>query len=160
MNSPVNVQGEHLLLVVIIQLILIVAAARAFGMMFRYLGQPQVCGEIAAGLILGPSLFGHFLPDLFQQVFPPSVGPVFGIMSQIGLILLMFLIGLEFDFSHLRTYGHVSLSISLAGIVLPFSLGGIRARRGPPCPPRPLGGGPWCAGASAIDRRSGLRTAF
>src|SRR6267378_3854416 len=123
MNSPANAQVEHVLLIVIIQLIVIVAAARIFGVIFRYLGQPQVCGEIAAGLILGPSLFGHFFPHLFRQVFQPSVGLVFSILSQIGLILLMFLIGLEFDFSHLRTHGHVALSVSLAGILLPVGLG-------------------------------------
>ena len=123
MNSPVNAQIEHALLVVIIQLVLIIAAARLFGVIFRYLGQPQVCGEIAAGIILGPSLFGRLFPSLFQHVFQPSVGLVFSILSQIGLILLMFLIGLQFDFSHLRTHGHVALSISLAGIILPFGLG-------------------------------------
>jgi Kef-type K+ transport system membrane component KefB len=60
---------------------------------------------------------------LFPQVFQPSVGFVFNILSQIGLILLMFLIGLEFDFSHLRTHGCVAFSISLASIILPFGLG-------------------------------------
>src|SRR5207248_1316121 len=123
MNSPVNAQMEHLLLIVIVQLIIIVAAARIFGVIFRYLGQPQVCGEIAAGLILGPSLFGRLFPNLFGQVFQPSVALVFSMLSQIGLLLLMFLIGLEFDFSHLRTHGHIALSISLAGIILPFRLG-------------------------------------
>jgi Kef-type K+ transport system membrane component KefB len=123
MNSPVNAQMEHLLLIVIVQLIIIVAAARIFGVIFRYLGQPQVCGEIAAGLILGPSLFGRLFPNLFGQVFQPSVALVFSMLSQIGLILLMFLIGLEFDFSHLRSHGHIALSISLAGIILPFGLG-------------------------------------
>jgi len=123
MNSPVNAQIEHALLIVIIQLVLIIASARLFGVIFRYLGQPQVCGEIAAGLILGPSLFGRFFPRLFLHVFQPSVGLVFSILSQIGLILLMFLIGLQFDFSHLRTHGHVALSISLGGIILPFGLG-------------------------------------
>ena len=123
MHSPVSAQVENILLIVIIQLVIIMAAARVFGVIFRYLGQPQVCGEIAAGLILGPSLFGHFFPHLFRQVFQPSVGLVFSILSQIGLILLMFLIGLEFDFSHLRTHGHVALSVSLAGILLPFGLG-------------------------------------
>jgi Kef-type K+ transport system membrane component KefB len=128
MNSPVNPQVEHVLLVVIIQLVLIIAAARLFGVIFRHLGQPQVCGEIAAGIILGPSLFGRFFPSLFLQVFQPSVALVFSILSQIGLILLMFLIGLQFDFSHLRTHGHVALSISLAGIILPFGLGLALAR--------------------------------
>ncbi len=91
MHSPVSAQVENILLIVIIQLVIIMAAARVFGVIFRYLGQPQVCGEIAAGLILGPSLFGHFFPHLFRQVFQPSVGLVFSILSQIGLILLMFL---------------------------------------------------------------------
>ena len=100
MNSPVNAQIEHLLLIVIIQLVLIIAAARLFGVIFRNLGQPQVCGEIAAGIILGPSLFGRFFPGRFLHVFQSSVGPSFSILSQIGLILLMFLIGLQFDFSH------------------------------------------------------------
>jgi Kef-type K+ transport system membrane component KefB len=128
MNSPVNAQIEQVVIIVIIQLVLIIASARFFGVIFRYLGQPQVCGEIAAGIILGPSLFGRFFPSLFLQVFQPSVGLVFSVLSQIGLILLMFLIGLQFDFSHLRTHGHVALSISLAGIILPFGLGFAVAR--------------------------------
>src|SRR2546425_452161 len=98
MNSPASAQVESVLLTVIVQLIVIMAAARSFGTIFRrYLGQPQVCGEIAAGLILGPSLFGRLSPNLFEQVFRPSVGPIFSVLSQLGLILLMFLIGLEFD---------------------------------------------------------------
>jgi hypothetical protein len=100
MNSPVNAQIEHLLLIVIIQLVFIIAAARLFGVIFRYLGQPPVCGEIAAGIILGPSLFGLFFAGPFLHMFQSSVGPSFSILSQIGLILLMFLIGLQFDFSH------------------------------------------------------------
>ena len=128
MNSPVNAQIEHLLLIVILQLAIIIAAARLFGVIFRYLGQPQVCGEIAAGIILGPSLFGRFFPGPFLHVFQPSVGPAFSILSQVGLTLLMFLIGLQFDFSHLRTHGHVALSISLAGIILPFGVGLALAR--------------------------------
>ena len=124
MNSPASAQVESVLLTVLVQLIVIMAAARIFGAIFhRYLGQPQVCGEIAAGLILGPSLFGRFFPNLFEQVFRPSVGPIFTVLSQLGLILLMFLIGLEFDFGHLRSHGHVAVSISLAGILLPFALG-------------------------------------
>jgi Kef-type K+ transport system membrane component KefB len=114
---------ENVLLIVIIQLIVIVAAARFFGGLFRRMGQPLVCGEIAAGLILGPSFFGGMFPTVFHRVFNPSVGQVFAIMSQIGLILLMFLIGLEFDFGHLTENRSTALSISVVGIVLPFSLG-------------------------------------
>jgi Kef-type K+ transport system membrane component KefB len=121
--SPTGGHTENILLIVIIQLIVIVAVSRIFGSLFRRMGQPLVCGEIAAGLILGPSFFGGMFPHLFHLVFNPSVGQIFAIMSQIGLILLMFLIGLEFDFGHLRNNRGTALSISMAGIILPFSLG-------------------------------------
>ncbi len=114
---------ENILLIVILQLVVIIAAARVFGNIFRRLGQPQVCGEIAAGLILGPSLLGGVFPALFARIFDPAVGPVFTVMSQLGLVLLMFLIGLEFDFGHLQDRRKAAVSISLAGIVLPFGLG-------------------------------------
>ena len=126
--SPTGAQTENILLIVIVQLIIIVAASRFFGGLFRRMGQPLVCGEIAAGLILGPSFFGGMFPHLFHRVFDPSVGQIFSMMSQIGLILLMFLIGLEFDFGHLSNNRGTALSISLAGIILPFSLGFLLGR--------------------------------
>jgi Kef-type K+ transport system membrane component KefB len=119
---------EHIVLAVLIQIIVILAAARSFGVLFQKFGQPQVCGEIAAGLILGPSLFGRLFPNVFHAIFNPQVGPIFSMFSHVGLILLLFLIGLEFDFSHLRTHGRKAFSISLAGIVLPFTLGLLTAR--------------------------------
>jgi Kef-type K+ transport system membrane component KefB len=121
--SPTSGRIENILLIVLVQLVVIIAAARLFSLLFRRLGQPLVCGEIAAGLVLGPSVFGGIFPSLFHRVFDPAVGPVFSVMSQIGLILLMFLIGLEFDFGHLKQNGRAAFSISAAGIVLPFGLG-------------------------------------
>lgn len=122
-SSPVNPHIENILLLVIIQLMVIMAASRIFGYLFRRIGQPHVCGEIAAGLILGPSLFGRFFPEASQAIFAPSVGPILSIISQLGLVLLMFLIGLEFDFGHLRNNRGTALSISLAGMIVPFLLG-------------------------------------
>jgi Kef-type K+ transport system membrane component KefB len=123
MHSPVDASVEALLLQVLMQLILIIAAARVAGVVFRKLGQPQVCGEVAAGLILGPSLLGKIAPDLFKTVFATSTGPILNIVSQLGLILLMFLVGLEFDFSHLKAHGKTAAATSLAGIALPFAIG-------------------------------------
>src|SRR6266699_4833890 len=122
-SSPVNARVEEVLLTVIAQLVIIIATARFSGNLFRRFGQPVVCGEIAAGLILGPSLFGKFFPGVFHKVFDPSVGPVFSILSQLGLIMLMFLIGLEFDFGHLSDNRRAALSVSMVGIILPFSMG-------------------------------------
>src|SRR5262245_3069746 len=121
--SPTDGHIENILLTVVLQLIVIVAASRVFGALFRRIGQPIVCGEIAAGLALGPSLLGGMFPELFHRVFDPSVSHIFSILSQIGLILMMFLIGLEFDFGHLRKNRGTALGISSAGILLPFILG-------------------------------------
>jgi Kef-type K+ transport system membrane component KefB len=126
--SPLGAQTENVLLIVLIQMIVIVTSARLFGVVFRRMGQPQVCGEIAAGLILGPSVFGGLFPNLFQIVFDPSVGQVFAILSQIGLILLMFLIGLEFDFGHLVDGRRTAVSVSAVGVILPFGLGFLLGR--------------------------------
>lgn len=127
MSSPVNVDLEQLLLPVLIQLMVIIGAARLGAILFGRVGQPQVCGEIAAGLLLGPSLFGGLFPDLFAHVFDPSTGNAISLLSQLGLVLLMFLIGLEFDFGHLRGNSQGAATISASGIVVPFALGVVLA---------------------------------
>src|SRR5262249_40774286 len=130
-----RVSVEDVLLPVLIQLVVILLAARLFATLFRRLGQPAVVGEIVAGLVLGPSLLGWLSPDLFRAVFRPEIHGlpaalseqvirwVFSMLSQIGLIFLLFLIGLEFDFGHIRHSGKASLAISLSGVIAPFVLG-------------------------------------
>ena len=80
-------------------------------------------GEIAAGIFLGPSFFGHFFPELSRRIFDPAVGDVFGVLSQLGLILLLFVVGLEFDFSHLRMNSRSTILIAITGILVPFGMG-------------------------------------
>lgn len=130
-----QVPVEEMLLPILIQLVIIIVAARAFAVAFHFLGQPNVVGEIAAGVVLGPSVFGYFFPTLFETVFRPILpnvpaevsNAVFGwsftTLSQLGLIFLLFLVGLEFDFSHLRWHGRAALAISAAGVAVPFVLG-------------------------------------
>jgi Kef-type K+ transport system membrane component KefB len=108
---------------IVLPLAMILAAARLFGALFRRLGQPRVCGEIAAGLALGPSLLGGMLPAVHAAVFPASAAPVFGALSEIGVVLLMFLVGLNTQLSELRARKGATCAISLAGIVVPFVLG-------------------------------------
>jgi Kef-type K+ transport system membrane component KefB len=119
---------EQTLFTVILQLTIIIVTARVFAALFQKAGQPGVCGEMAAGLILGPSLFGKLFPHLFRSIFDPSVAHTITIFSQIGLVLLLFLIGMEFEFNHLRTYGRKAVSISVAGILMPFGCGLLLAR--------------------------------
>jgi len=121
-------ETEHRLLLVLMQLILIIAAARICAAVFRRLGQPAAVGEIAAGLILGPSVLGKlesagWIPHVSSFIFDARVEPIFQVISQLGLILLLFLIGLEFDFGHLRRRARAAAAISIMGIVTPFVLG-------------------------------------
>lgn len=127
---------ERVLLPVLVQLIVILLAARLFAFIFRRLGQPSVVGEIAAGLVLGPSVLGRLSPDVMEFIFHPQLGPgvnpaladatlnwILQTLSHLGLIFLLFLVGLEFDYSHLRVRGKSAAAISLAGIALPFAFG-------------------------------------
>ena len=118
-------ETEKLVSFTLIELIAILAGARLSGKLARLLGQPRVVGEIIGGLILGPSLFGKLFPNQFEFVFH-SISPVpLVILSQIGLSLLMFQIGLEFDFSHLKEKQNRAavFSVSAAGIALPLAFG-------------------------------------
>jgi Kef-type K+ transport system membrane component KefB len=135
LTSLRHLSVEEVVLPVLVQLAVIILVARIFAMVFRRLGQPTVVGEIVAGLVLGPSVLGRLWPQLFEAVFhpgipgvPPPVGDaligwILTALSQLGLVFLLFLIGLEFDFSFLRWHGKSALAISLAGVILPFALG-------------------------------------
>jgi Kef-type K+ transport system membrane component KefB len=118
-------QAEHLLFFVLLQLIIMVGAARLLNGLFRRLGQPGVIGEIVAGLMLGPSLFGHFFPGTSAALFGTTASPPIVILSQIGLILLMFQIGADFEFGHLKAARNrrATVSVALASICVPFALG-------------------------------------
>ncbi|HEX9730509.1 MAG TPA: cation:proton antiporter [Thermoanaerobaculia bacterium] len=105
------------------QLIVILAVARLGAWVAGRLGQPTVVGEIAGGLLLGPSLLGRLAPELFAAVFPLAAEPTLKVLGELGLVFLMFLIGLEFHFGHLRDMGRTALAVSVAGIAAPFLLG-------------------------------------
>ncbi len=115
--------SEALLLVVLVQLAVILSAARLGAWLFARLGQPAVVGEIAAGLALGPSLLGRLAPELAGRLFAPATDPVFQMLGQLGLVFLMFLIGMGFDFGHLRSLRGPAAAVAGAGIALPFALG-------------------------------------
>ena len=122
--SPVGASAEQLVLHLLFQLIAILTATRLVATAARRLGQTDVSGEILAGLLLGPSLLGALAPGALAWLFPPLTAPVFTGLSQLGLVLLMFQIGLEFEFGEvLRTQRERVFGISLIGIAVPFALG-------------------------------------
>ena len=116
---------EVLLFFTLLQLTVIVLAARIGGEIALRIGQSAAVGEIIVGILLGPSLFGLLAPELFQYVFHSGAPEPMQMLSQIGLVLLMFQIGLEFDFSHLneRRNRKAMLWVAAASMIAPFALG-------------------------------------
>jgi Kef-type K+ transport system membrane component KefB len=113
----------HTLQHVLLALAVVIAAARAVGYLFRRLGQPPVIGEVIAGILLGPSLLGHLWPEAAETVLPASIAPSVRVIAQIGIVLYMFLVGLDLNPAHLRRNPTAVILISNASIVLPFVLG-------------------------------------
>ena len=116
-----NLGGD--ITILLIQIVVVLLAVRLFSFLFRYIGQPGVIGEIVAGIVLGPSLLGYFFPDVFGWLFRPDSLTNLSLISQLGLILFMFVIGMELDFGVIRKKINETLVISHAGILVPFFLG-------------------------------------
>jgi Kef-type K+ transport system membrane component KefB len=127
--TAVGAGAENIVLSLLYQLLMILAVTRIVTWAVQYLGQTDVSGEILAGLLLGPSflqsgLFGSHVQHFIQGLFAPSTAIVFAALAQLGLILLMFQIGLEFEFlTHLGTDKRSIFVISIIGILLPFVMG-------------------------------------
>ena len=121
--SAVFANAQQPLSRLLIQLVVIVVAARAFAMIAARLGQPPVIGEIAAGVLLGPSLLGWLAPGTSAFLFPATSMPTLQLLSQIGVLLFMFVVGLELNPSYLRDKAHVAVAVSHFSIIVPFILG-------------------------------------
>lgn len=109
------------------QIIVVLTAARVVGKIFRRIGQPQVVGEMAAGIILGPSVLGVVAPGVFANIFAPGSLDFLQALSHVGLLVFMFLVGLELDPALLRGRGRAAMIISHTSIAVPFALGTILA---------------------------------
>ncbi len=114
---------SHPLAILLLQIITIIITARLFGWLFRKIGQPSVIGEIIAGIFLGPSVVGMYFPEYSGLLFPPASLGNLQFLSQIGLILFMFVIGMELDLKVLKNKANDAVVISHASIVIPFALG-------------------------------------
>ncbi|NCA21231.1 MAG: cation/H(+) antiporter, partial [Crocinitomicaceae bacterium] len=114
---------QHPLAILLAQIITIILTARLFGWLFMKIGQPSVIGEIIAGIVLGPSLVGYYFPEFSAALFPTQSLGNLQFLSQIGLILFMFVIGMELDLKVLKNKAHDAVVISHASIIIPFALG-------------------------------------
>src|SRR6185369_9311430 len=109
------------------QLAFILATCRVVGLIARRFGQPQVVGEMIAGVVMGPSLFGLLWPAAQAYIFPKASLTITYAVAQIGLVLYMFLIGVEFQVDLIRKRLRSASSVSIAGILTPFTLGSLLA---------------------------------
>jgi Kef-type K+ transport system membrane component KefB len=117
--GPASNALAHLL----VALTAIVVVGRVLRTAFRAIGQPPVIGEVIAGVLLGPSLLGAISPAAYQFVLAPQAVPYLGIVAQLGVVLYMFLVGVELNPDLLRGQVHATVATSHASIVVPFVLG-------------------------------------
>lgn len=122
-RNAFNHNLEHPLAVLLLQILAIVICARVFGFLFNKIGQPTVIGEIVAGIVLGPSLVGAYFPEISAFIFPAASLGNLQFLSQVGLILFMFVIGMELDVNVIRKQARGAVIISHASIIIPFTLG-------------------------------------
>ena len=117
----------HTVVLVLIEILIVIGLSRLVGLGFRWIQQPLVIGEIVAGIMLGPSLFGLVAPQMAAILFPVETIPFLNVLSQVGLIFFMFLIGLELDPKYLKGNLDIAILTSHVSILVPFSLGSLLA---------------------------------
>jgi Kef-type K+ transport system membrane component KefB len=113
----------HPLAILLLQILTIIVVAKIFGFLCRKIGQPSVIGEIIAGIVLGPSFVGMYFPEFSGFLFPKASLGNLQFLSQIGLVLFMFIVGMELDLNVLKKKAHEAIVISHASIIFPFALG-------------------------------------
>jgi Kef-type K+ transport system membrane component KefB len=111
----------------VLQIAVILVAARIVGFLFQKIHQPQVMGEMVAGILLGPSLLGWVAPGVSAALFPPASLSYLNALSQVGLVVFMFVVGLALNPSELHGYGHAAVLTSHVSIAAPFCLGSFTA---------------------------------
>lgn len=125
MEQPFIPAAHHDILVFLIQIALLLLAARAFGEIFQRLGQPSVIGELLAGVVLGPSIVGRLFPFLEEWIIPqtPVQGYLLELIGLLGAMFLLLITGLETDLTLIRRHARTAVGVSLGGIVLSFATG-------------------------------------
>ena len=116
---------RHPVSALLMQVIVILLASRVVGRFLRRTGQPAVVGEMIAGILLGPSLLGWLSPATMTFLFPPQSMSSLGLLSQVGVVIFMFVVGMELSLQHIRQNAHAAVLVSHASIVVPLFLGAL-----------------------------------
>jgi Kef-type K+ transport system membrane component KefB len=122
-KSTMKESVTHPLAILLLQIITIIFSARTIGFLFNKIGQPTVIGEIIAGIFLGPSLLGNWFPEYEAFLFPATSLSNLQFFSQMGLLLFMFVVGMELDLRVLKNKAKDAIVISHASIIIPYTLG-------------------------------------
>lgn len=122
-DAALKLNDRSPLSVLLLQIIVIIVVARFVGGIFRRIGQPPVMGEMVAGIALGPSVLGWLWPQASAFLFPAASMPTLGLLSQLGVVLFMFIVGVELDLQHLRQRASSAVMVSHASIIVPFLFG-------------------------------------
>nr|XP_019049777.1 potassium:hydrogen antiporter [Kwoniella bestiolae CBS 10118]OCF28707.1 potassium:hydrogen antiporter [Kwoniella bestiolae CBS 10118] len=120
--DPTKVDPSNPITLFIIQLFIIIAFTQGLGWAFQYINQPRVIAEVIGGIILGPTVMGR-IPHFTQHIFPPASIPYLNLVANVGLVLFLFVIGVEVDINVMKKNGVACAAISVAGMILPFGLG-------------------------------------
>src|ERR1700691_4972916 len=107
----------------LLQIAVIVGFSRLTASLFRRFSQPQVVGEMAAGVALGPTLFGALAPNAYHSLFSPQSLGFLNALSQVGLVVFIFLVGVRVDFAELRRQSGVAVVTSNISVILPLAMG-------------------------------------
>jgi len=119
--NPEAIEGHFAL--VLIQWMVIIAAAWGLGRLGKRFGQPLAVGEILAGILLGPSALGLIWPGHWPPLFPAETQQSLQVLGKLGLVFLLFQVGMEFDYSHLRLSSPTVVTVSVMGMIAPFLCG-------------------------------------
>lgn len=123
MQTAFHASTEHILVQLLLQIAIILIVARTVGYIFQRIGQSQSIGEIFAGVLLGPSVFGWLFPSAFQRIFRGDGPPILPFFSHIALILTLFLIGMEFDYSEIPRHAKKVVALALSTLLVPLGTG-------------------------------------
>ncbi|MBU0583168.1 MAG: cation:proton antiporter [Alphaproteobacteria bacterium] len=107
----------------VLQIILLIVVGRVFGEIFQRIGQPAVMGQLVAGILLGPTLFGWVWPEAHELVFPVDGMGMIDAVAKLGVLMLLLLTGMETDLKLVRKVGAACFSISISGVLVPFACG-------------------------------------